>query len=486
MRMMLCCSLLASTLVVAAASPAELARAAAADLATRPPHEQATTRYLSYADKEQAIACSYLLNAVSRSRVVIRPQHLPGKLLRINLLDLANPRDPQSIEQLVAAWEKLVELDPYFHLRTQVAITGSSTGKPLNGSAAGAPVSADAEIKTVTVDGGWIPADVAAALRTTAKTGGAILRADYFVGRVGQAADYYRFAGVPEKEEQLLRLLGVDRKVIADLAADTAANLFISAVTHKPRRIKHLPGPLGAVWFTLDVERVTPERDPLRNPINFDDGVHGKQQFVYDASEWFAQKANKFWLVAVFNSAGERQDTVADRIAKDTEGLDGIVQPIVGCIRCHELRGGQGGLQPFTDDQAPLLGGEKGTASSFRPDVAQRLGEIYDPARLALEMPRDREDYEAAVKRATGQTARDAAASLSATFKRFIEHPVTREDAAAELGLPDGAAFDRLTAQSHDPAALKLRAGEEITRGTFEASFAELAVAAAGAAGQEQ
>ena len=59
------------------------------------------------------------------------------------------------------AWEKLAESDPYFHLRTEIAV-GSAKREPISSKPAKAPPLAT---KIVTTDGGWVDLQAAARLR---------------------------------------------------------------------------------------------------------------------------------------------------------------------------------------------------------------------------------------------------------------------------------------------------------------------------------
>lgn len=434
-------------------TPNAVAQAVVADLEQVPEVERATTRYLCYGVAEEFIAASYVLNAVSRGKIIVKPVHVRAKIVRLNLASYANLREENSVAELRNAWEWLVAEDPYFHLTTQVAL-------------------ADGKVKTVTVDGGWIDRATSEKMRVLSGSAGAVLRADFFVSRVSEAVDYYRFAGVPGKEADLFAKLGVKVEDLNALAADSAANLLISKVTDKPRRIKHLPGPLGGIWFTKDVEKVSPDRDPIRNPIDFE-GPVGKQKFNFDATEVFAMKPNGFWLLALFNAKGELQNSVPDKIAKDTTSHSGVLQPLISCIRCHELHGGSAGLQPFSDDQYPLISGEAAILKSYVPDVAIRVAETYNPMRLTKEQSRDREDYEDAVVEATGVSTKAAAEALSKSYFWYVERPVTRKIAALECGLSEEQFVEKM-AVSTDPVVLALRAGREVKRASFESSFQEI------------
>ena len=438
-------------------TPAEATRAALADCQALDAKWRGQSRWLVAETPEQQIAVNYLLNAISRTRVIRSAKVVNGQpngkaLLRVDLAAYINPRDAGSYNAIHSAWERLVEGDPYFHLRTEVAVAGTK-----------AP-------KTVTIDGGWVGLEAAAALRAATGSAGAVLRADYFIARVA-AEDYYLWSGLPEKQGDFFNGLGVDKAVIERLASDTAANLFRSNITHKPRRVVRLPSPQGSVWITLDVDGESPDRDPIRNPVDVA-GPAGKQRFNFQASEIFYTRANGFWGVALYDAKGDRQATVPDKVAKDSESQDGIVQPIISCVRCHELHG-KAGLQDFKDDQHPLISGEAAILKSYLPEVAARVGELYDPARLNREIERDREDYDSAVQKACRCDTTQAARALAGAFARYAFDGVSLETASQECGVSPSD-FSKQTASSTDPITLALRSGKRVTRKAFEASYQDI------------
>lgn len=440
-----------AALIAAAAvttTPAEATRAALADVQTLPAEVQQRTRYVVCDTDAQRIAVLHCLNSACRNRNIVRPP-MVGPLMRVDLAELANYREAASYGELHAAWERLATFDPYFHLRTQVAAGG--------------------KVSTVTVPGGWTDLSAAEGLAAATGSQGAVLRADFFVGRVA-GEDYYRWAGIPETADELLKQIGVDRAVISRLASDTAANLFRSNVTEKPRRIIHCNGPQGPLWITKDVASEDGYgKDPIRAPVNYE-----QQQFKHDAEEWFYARANGFWGVVVFDTDGKRQDTVPDAVAKDSHALDGVVRPMISCVRCHEREGG-GGLQAFRDDQYPLLSGQQAILESYLPVVAQRIGELYQPARLNLAIERGREDNMRAVEAACGCESKEAVAALTDVWTAYVEKPVTLETAAGELGV-DVETLVARTVGSNDPIILALRGGTAVNRRPYEASFQELAV----------
>ena len=474
-------TLLAPALVLSAMSalgqtPASELRAAVADLERLPPEVRPGVRYLSlYAVSperrdETARVAGYLLNALSRTRAISRPDAVSPTLLRFSISSYIG--NGQEFQAWSAAWEKLVEAEPYWHLRTEVAADTSrqSAGsRKQSGSSLLPPANRLLPTATVTVDGGWTGLDAAAQLRAFTVSTGALLRADDFIARASASPDYYNFAGVPDTEEKFLKSLGVDPATIDRLRANAGANLIISGVTQKPRRIVWEQGPLGGVYQTLDVATVDAVRDPLRRPISADG-----TQLTFDAGEWFAAAPNGLWRVALYDAKGKLQQSVPDKIAKDTSdpAADGIVTPLVSCIRCHV----ESGLRPFRDDQTRLLAGGHVDLRSSDPNIVQRAAEFYDEPRLQRQMDFDRATYDQAVARATGgMKAEELAAALARSVREFAYRPLGREQAARELGLW-GIDLHDVLAASHDPIILALLEGRPVLRGQWESSFAEAAV----------
>ena len=535
-------------LLVAAAltSPADELRAAQVDVTQLPPEVRPTTRYLSlYAidpklRAESINAISYVLNALSRTRAITRPQPISATLLRFNLGQYTTSSD--ELTAWSAAWEQLAQSDPYFHLQTEV-LAPSSPIHPFTRSLIHSQITASANsafplppsaLKTLTTDGGWLDLAAAAQLRAATGSIGAVLRADYFVAQATIPPAYYAFSGIPDNENDFLKSLGVDREAIQRLRADAGANLIISGVTAKPRRIVWSQGPLGGVYSTLDVDHVDAQRDPIRRPITTilplprgegrvrsdspwrgegapfsrdakaavaervpaTDRATNTATFAlkYEVSEWFALAPNGLWRTALFNAAGKRQDSVPDRVAKDTSDPqgDGIVVPMLSCIRCHR----ESGLRPFTDDQSRLLSlplplprgegrgegapfsrdakaavAERAAANGPRPNetlhidllspdaaIAQRAAEFYDEPRLQRQIQFDRQTYADAVARCTGGTKPDQLAdSLAAINRNFAYLPVTTQHCplpTAHCPLPSQCPLLRSVSSNFRPSGL--------------------------------
>lgn len=452
-----------------AQTPASELAAALSHCETLPPSVQPGAFYLTLysiaeADRQEAArVVSYAINAISRSRVITPPQWISDTLGVVYLPYYAPTAKDYS--EFYNAKEKLGDGDATFHIRTQVSTDVHRLGK---------------SIRTVTTDGGWIGLQAAQRLKHLTRSNVPILRADYFVAAALSSPAYYQLVGVPNTETEFLQSIGVDSKAIEKLRANAGANLIISNVTQKPRRIEWLQGPLGGLYITRDVERVDAARDPVRRPIS-----SGGLNFVFDASELFAMSPNALWRVALYDAKGNIQQSVPDKVAKDTSDPhgDGIVTPLVSCIRCHA----EGGLRPFTDDQTKLL--SKSVIESYDPAIVQRALEFYQEDRLQRQMDFDRKSYEEAVWKCTaeknekgelvnGMKPAELAAALAKVVRNFSYLPVSLDQAALECGV-DVDEFRAAVVRTHDPILLTLLDGRPVLRGQFESSFAEAALACA-------
>ena len=429
--------------LILAASPAQDVAAAVSFLRHVPEAERSQVRYLALDHlplpqrHETALAVVHLVNAVSRNRLPYHPQAIDLSIgyLRLDLAAIADPKNGATLTEVLAAWEQLVETDPRYHVRTNIATTKG--------------------VQAVTVDAGHVGLTNAATLRQLTGSAGAILDAEYFVARVATTPDYYTWAGLPATEAELFAQVGLDAATVNALAADSAANVLVRKLTGRSSRIIVRPTPLGWLWQSKDsAENLnSPERSPFRAPVDAVVGVL-RQALAYDAGEYFATRPNGYWGVWIGDGAGRRVDAVNAAVAVDYHAPNGRqeLRPLISCFRCHG-REGAGHLQDFTDHQSKLT--IKETTS---PEVAQRIAELYaDQAKVARQLDRSREDFERAVQAATGRDSKTATEALASSFARYQYEPVTARQAAAECGV-DVATFIKATQQSLDPIIQTLRA----------------------------
>lgn len=426
------------------ANPASELQAAVADLRSVPQERWRTTRYLSFynvpeneRDSTRAVV-GYVVNAVSRSSVIVS-HALSGNLVRLDVGELRIP---------AATWESLAsDREPYWHITTKAI---DPTTK---------------KVTTVYTDAGHVGLEAAKQLRDMTGSGGAIVRADWFVFRAMATSHYYNLAGVPDTSDGWYKSLGIDPKVIVELRANRGANIFRSGVTHKPRRLSRWTGPLGASWQTYDSRddgRV--ETDPLRNP------TFGGE---YDASEHIAVKPNGLHLFGLYDGKGRRVDSVPDDIAKDDSDAagDGRLVAAASCIRCHA----ESGLRPFANDLKSLT--ESGVDIALPAREVEALAAFNRD--LTKQLERDRDDYDTAIRQATGGklTAKELPAAFAKVIRDYAYEQVSQGQALRELGAETLAPL----LASNDPYVLAVGLGKQVNRVQYDQSFAEMATLIHGA-----
>lgn len=437
-------------------------------------------RYLSLNDPtltlrlEKKAAVDLLLNYVSRSPGLRRTVQVDPEcyLLRVDLFAYIDPFSERTafdtFVQLFDAWEAFAPKDRKFYLQTEVLDHG--------------------KLKVKTIPFGFLGLDTFAKLQrltcTEYQYGGRnfqsefpIASADAFIGLVARTndvgdvtgGDYYDFAGISESFDGELKNGGIDRAAVERQLRDLRANLSISAVTLKPRMLFYLPGPSGGFWFSLDTLVESPDADPFRIPFNT-----GAAVLRFDAIEVFRMANNGLWKVSLFNGRGVRQQSVPDRIAKDSQTPDGIIYPGISCWRCHETKGGTAGLQPFEDVQHSLRLDNYTTD----PIVGQRILFSYTPKNLNRALNADAQAYAESIDRVTGGLSTyEAVTTLSKCFAEFQYTDVTLARAAREVGtVPALAAV--AWEDSNDPALIRLVAGKKVTRATFEVAYQEASLRA--------
>ncbi len=258
-----------------------------------------------------------------------------------------------------------------------------------------------------------------------------------------------------------------------ELKANRGANLVRSKVTNKSRRISRWPIPHGMLWNTYDIAVQTPDKDPIRNPT-FTGG--------FDAGEHIASRANGLHEYALFAENGQRQDAVPPEIASDDTVSPPVpLQPMMSCVRCHNRDEKEFALRNFADFQSRLLSG-KAKLLAADPEVIEQLASFYGrQVRLARELNRDRQDYAAALARATGgMKPHELAEQFALVIDRYEQQLVTPAVAAFELGLEFeiaiGAKNNDGLALSTDVIIISLIEGHEVQRSQWEVSFAEAAL----------
>lgn len=420
-------------------SPADAFAQAHEDLSKLPAEVRPHVRYLSLynvspADRPKALqVLSGHCNGLSRSSDITAPTVLAnGSIARVNLLDY---------KWSAETWDKL--LDPYFTTTIETIVEKPWPGGvwPDDGRfyQAGAfrvkrPIKTPALAPwlTETDEARKKLADVVAWTQSKAP----IVRADWFFNQTAAAADrspnYYDFLGVTD-EKSYQKAIGFDVKLAEEFGNEFREAVAISGVTLNPRAIARHATLGGGYWRSFDFA-TKKEKSPLR--------VLGKDiEREYDASEQFGHLPNGFWATGLFDRAGKIQPTAPDTIASDSmsQSNDRRVHVNVSCMRCHADAGMQnidGWVRNLLTPPLEMRSPDQEKARELRRQYARKL----EPA-----MARDRQIFEAAVKEATGFTAKQYAAAYAEQWEKYEDARIDLATAAADLGVSEKRFRDALS-----------------------------------------
>jgi hypothetical protein len=368
--------------------------------------------------------------------VAVRPD-----LLRLNLKDYALPHE---------VWEKLAEVDPYFH--TQIETEGVekvveelwpggvwSDGRNY-------PRGAFKVQKKVTLPAGkqsalapWLDAGVAAGLAKAANSKAPVVRADWWLVQtsqqvVRQGTGYYDFLRVKNRDD-FWKLVRLDKKAAEEAQREVRAIVDDSGVALNNRQVVRLGTLLGGYWVTLDSKRSTGKNNAVRN-LNGD--------YKHDAEEVYAALPNGLFALFAGDANGVRADSVPDDIASSgvAPGNDRRIH-LHSCVTCHVE-----GIRPIDDWARSVYTGDVALAG---PDAEKirRLRRLY-LSDLERWVRRDRADYAEALLKISGLKPAEMAKLFGHLHASYAEARLGREQAAAELG----------TNPAHLLASLKSIAGK--------------------------
>lgn len=407
----------ALALASAGMTPAECVAVASKDLATIPPTVQPYIRYLTLgefdrADRvEKAKVLSGHVNHLSTEQDLQPVAVVDGSdsaVLRINLNDYG--WSPE-------LWEKLAEVDPYFH----VVVIEDWPGGVWNGKHYPAGPYKVHALAPWLSEAPSSPAMLSAIVEAT-HSQVPIVRGDWFLNQSAIQAlrrvGYYDFLRV-KSQKDFDDLAGFDRKIADRASRIDRESVGMSGVTLQPRAIIREEG-VRPVWRTFDFELAVDGKDPLR--------IIGKDiEKAFDATEQFALLRNGLWATALFNGKGERQDFAPPQIASDKQSKsnDARVHVNQSCLRCHV----DGGLQAV--DGWFRHGGQP-VVKSFDEVKARQFRQQYQ-SDLKRYLDRDRAVYADAVKEVTGWTPKAWSAAYAAEWERYEDARVDLEWAARDL-----------------------------------------------------
>lgn len=448
-----------------AMAPAQAAEAALADVRSLPIDAQQNVAYLwvgAVAEKNRHTfyrVLSFHVNSLSRESDLVQPRQVRADLWRIDLRDYGFKK---------AVWNKLAQVDPYFHAKLQAALAVGALVQTTacRGCRWDEPAQEWGRLKagiefevaavrgdlllfdsdqgkiglrrsdvqlvsngTVTASAPWLPAQVMAELIILTQNEAPLLRADWFFIQTARQIDlngqqivgYYDFLGI-KKEKDIEALAGLDRKLAEKLRRELRAIIAESGVTLHNRQIAAVQ---DGYWESLDVDR----NDGAANAVRQLDA-----DYKPVAKEVYFRLPNGLWGLAAVNAANSQlAASVPDNIAADsrTTSNDHRIHPGLSCVRCHVE-----GLRPMDDWARQFYANPPGDAKLVSPDYEKfkRLRQLYLRP-LEDRYEDDQRVYSRTLKRLTGMTPKEMAAAYASAWAAYAETAVTGKQLARELGV---------------------------------------------------
>lgn len=417
-------------LLCVGAGPADAVLAAAADVQRHPPEVRPYLRYLSlYHVEGKALTdwqtvVDFHANALSVEAKLTPAARVNPSLLRVNLLDYG---------WSAKVWEKLLQVEPYFHAAVEVEkvieTQGYHPGGEVNGTyyAPGNYTFREKKKVKAVAAAPWLPAKEVALLAAECQTQIPIVRGDWFFSQTSIAKDrvagYYDFLGLGKSAKDFQKLIGADEEIAKKVKREVRAIQAKSGVTLNNRVLVRYGAVSGPWWVSYDYKDNAGRRNVIRNLDKDVDPQDG------DASEQHGTLPNGLYVWWLQDAAGVRQDTAPDFIASDGRSNDNDrrVHCAMSCYRCHVE-----GIRPI-DDYARRLyrGAVRLAVADYKQYV--RLAQLY-LTDLQKWVVRDREDYAQAVWEITQRKPAELSRVYGWAWDHYLNRDLDAKAVAVELG----------------------------------------------------
>ncbi len=416
--------------------PSDSVRAAAADLRTLAPAIRPYARYLSLGcewegtelDDAARVMFGHV-NMLSRQTVITRPVVLAGgRLLRLDVRDYGKIFTTQ--------WERLADVDPYFHEPTtghEVILWPGGTWRDGFHYDAGTFTWKRPKVQLARwMAEGKDGVKDATYLVTATQSRVPLVRTDWMFNQTAvqfkRTPGYYDFLGIKD-EASFEKLIGIRKKEF--IRVELRESVAKSTVTHEARALVREDAEGGFRWRSIDFIRATGKKDPLENQ-----GRNLDRQA--DATEQYGTLPNLLPVTLAANNKGVRQDFAPAEIAADvmSSSTDKKVHVNASCIRCHAAAGQ---LQPITAWHRNLMTpplnsqfADKDAEKAYRASLLFR--EQYG-RNLESHLEKDRRVYADAIKEATGWSAEVFGQKYAWMWERYEDAAVGAAHAARDLGV---------------------------------------------------
>jgi len=501
--------------------PADGVRAALADAGNIPPDAALFQRYVWCPDDANRIGTVVALNfGMNRSRTLVRPDVLPGSIMRVDLLRFGG--DIETAVALAIAWDSHLSDEPYFLARQTLEIKLRRVCVPYV-ARDGATYHHKTETIPVRIPAPHVP-DYSA-LQQQVGSGVPIVRAEWLAHRLlsndtGAGGRYYEFRGIRNANTAERKAGQTDwgvyttsRGIAVQQAEALLANqqwaTFRSHVTGRERGVvfTHTVASRPTVnqgLFVFTIDSFIGQTDSARNPVlTLLDGQ-------FDGTEAILELPWGGLEFALFNGNGGLVRTAPDRLVSDRT-VPGphptILQPGESCMRCHVAQSVRVGdalvsaegwreLDPQNSVQALLAGYTDAFGSTTDgaplPDTIQRLASAYAGDFVKV-LDRARDDLSDAMTLLTGgvddEIVRESWGFATSAHDAYWYEFVDAATACRDLGYDGGGVElfgelmgtlppDAFGISPEDARIAGLRAGMEISRVQWELVYADAALRA--------
>lgn len=274
------------------------------------------------------------------------------------------------------------------------------------------------------------------------------VRADWFVATASRGALYHAILGLPDHEDQLLRMLGLD----GSSRVDARAGFNNSGVSVNNRVIERRTTRYGAYWRSYDFASSIGVANVFRHPLDF---VPAGGELIFNLPDGM----QAYMLV---NASGKRIDKAPTAIVSDPRRRDRSVETALSCFGCHGA-----GIVAHADQVRD---------SSSDPRVLQAYA---DPDVLAAFYSDDSARFAKALASVGATPQPDAANEPVTILTARYEDDLDLRLASAELGLEPAELTSRIARSAtarRDLAALTTTGGT-IKRDAWSAAFPRLVTA---------
>lgn len=400
----------------AAAGPAEAVLAAAGDLAAQPPDIRPRLRYLWHPGPRPAEfgpVLAFWTNSLSRESGLTKPVRIGADVWRIDLDDYRWNTE---------TWEKLLDIDPYFHARLVKArrFRNLTTGKIRT------------EEKVTVAHAPWLSQEHVGYLVQETRSEVPIIRADWWLVQSSRqlslrnkqtGAGYYDWLGIEDRNSFFKLALFREADSIK-LQLEVRAALEKSGISQQGRQVVRLQALTGPLWITLDVKDPTGKGNTTKNLR--------RGELKHDAEEHYLRLPNGMPAYFLGDQEGKRQDSAPDFLGPDDSPLrkskDSRIHVGLACVRCH---GGQV-LQPVDDWVRRTYDGVLQLQSPDK-DVQRELSRQYF-SDLQGALQDDRAAFQRAMVGVSGMEPQKLVQAFAEAYHGYADSSVGLETAAREMG----------------------------------------------------